>query len=636
MFCLSCSACIAICIKCDTFVYLFSLTVFTDKELLRGKSAAEPILERDKEQHKLSFNTSPLKESHSSNTKNEDFMSEQVLPRKSKACTDLIKEWKETKKNKKLTRISIIPSADAENIPPCLAQHDHARYSISNADVGCPVQESTRIHSRHSIDKLLNDSEDSIQSCKGASQSELCEDLKHNITEEDSFKQLNIKRKCDRFSDDEVTDSLSLLKINRSKPEETQLYFTAQCEVLEQDLSNQAGMEETEEKQIGNGMGANSSEELGDTENISEGPVESLDRTSFVEIKDASAQVEFEDETCLPSFKSEFSNHLESASVSSQNDSEQYSSDCSKRDSFCEEIAKVTDVQSQVENQQLQKSNDSSYIEMEDVSLQTSAISPSQKQTEQEIESDAFYVEVEERSLQTSTTHCSQWEDAVPECDDHQDSVPEKNSNQSLTESSSKESSVCNKKTTNLGDTNFSSDEDTASDKSTTFERKKVNLKVTDRQVEQRNKETPTSKLMDHTEKVSQLKLKNWSDLDDSLPDLLSSGTQNQALKGISWARTAASGQQTPSKVTAQYAEFSSDSENDGPRFKDTGVHRFEGVLSSDSDVDVPDIKGKDKEKSTDVLSSDSDDFMPQRKCPEYAKKTACKTDHSTDNDHWR
>lgn len=621
---------------------------FTDEELSKAKHNKEnQTLGKDREKHKLSFNTSPLKENHSENISSEDF-TEPVPPRKSKACTDLTKEWRVTQNSKKkLSRISIIPSAEPENISHGLITCGDKRYSISNADVGCPIQESTRIHSRKSIDNLLDDSEDSNRSREGRNQSG---ELKQNISEEDSYRQLHIMKKCPNLGDNEVINAMNLLKINKSKDEETQFYTTAHCEVLEQDLF-QTVMEDGDKSHNDVSKSERPVEESENTQNEVNSSVDRSDNSSYIELVDASAQVE---KSCLSN--SEILDHSKIASNSSQNDSHQENSESSGKDSFFEEIVKVAEIPNQevVRVDQVQGSSDSSYIEIADASLQTSVVSQSHKNRKQELESDSSYVEVEERSLQTSTTIFSQKEeggcslsgsewDQISSENDDQIQEKEENSNSNVTESSVTCARICSEQNSSPSNTRFSSDEDGgSSDDSFTYLKKKVNPKKNDARGKKMEEKISVIKILNTygmTEKCS-------THLDDSLPDIIPTETHSEK----KW--------ETINKTDDHCAGFSSDSENDVHDNQDSGVHRFEEVLSTDSDNDLPErnsagvpsiedvlspdsdrdlqrVTGANKQGNIGLVSSDSDDFLSDIPY-QNRKKTSVKKDLKTSSDHWR
>eukprot|EP00105_Crassostrea_gigas_P013351 XP_011429648.1 PREDICTED: acidic repeat-containing protein [Crassostrea gigas] len=623
-----------------------------DEELSKAKHFKEnKTLGKDREQHKLSFNTSPLKENQSQNISSEDFLEpEPVPPRKSKACTDLTKEWRINQNSKKkLSRISIIPSAEAENISHGLITHGDKRYSISNADVGCPVQESTRIHSRQSIDNLLDNSEDSNRSCEGRNQSG---ELKQNISEEDSYRQLHIMKKRPNLGDDKVIDAMNLLKINRSKEEETQFYTTAHCEVSEQDLLFQTVMEDGD-KSPSNDV-SKSERRVEESENIqseADSSVERLggsDSSSYVELVDASAQVE---KSCLSS--SEIVEGSETAS-NSQGDSHHENSESSGKDSFCEKIVKVTEIQSQedVSVGQVQGSSDSSYIEIADASLQTSVVSQSQKNHKQELGSDSSYVEVEERSLQTSTTNlshkegdrssfsASEWDQISSENNDQ--GLIKGGNSESVTESLMKCDRICSEQNSSASNTRFSSDEDGSSDDSFTYLKEKLNSKENDASCKKMDGKISAIKML-NTDRMME---KCASHLDDSLPDIIPTETHSEKKR------------ETRKKTDDCYAEFSSDSDNDVHDDQNSGAHRFEEVISSDSDNDLPErtsavipsienvlssdsdedlqrVTGANKQGNTGLLSSDSDDFLSDIPY-QNRKKTSVKKDRKTSTDHWR
>lgn len=625
---------------------------FTDEELSKAKHCKEnQTLGKDREQHKLSFNSSPLKENHSQNISSDNF-TEPVPPRKSKACTDLTKEWRVTQNSKKkLSRISIIPSAETDNISYGLITHGDKRYSISNADVGCPIQESTRIHSRQSIDNLLDDSEDSNPSREERNQSG---ELKQNISDEDSYRQLHIMKKHPNLGEHEVINAMNLLKINKSKGEETQFYTTAQCEVLEQDLLFQTVMEDGDKSHNNDVLKSERPvEESENIQSIADSLIEKVDgsdSSSYIELMDASAQVE---KSCLSN--SEISEPSKIASNSSHNDSHQENSESSGKDSFFEEIVKVTKIQSQedVSVDQVQGSSDSSYIEIADASLQTSVISHSQKNHKQGLGSDSSYVEVEERSLQTSTTNLShkeegrsslsgsEWDQISSENND-QAQMKGDNSDSNVTESPMKYDRIWSEQNSSAGNTRFSSDEDGSSEDSFTYIEKKVNPKKNDARGKKMEEKISVIKNL-NTDRMTE---KCSSHLDDSLPDIIPSKTHSVKKS------------EARNKTDDRCAGFSSDSENDARDNQDSGVHRFEEVLSPDSDNDLPRrtsadvpsmedvlssdsdkdlqrVTGANKQGSIDVLSSDSDDFLSDIPY-QNRKKTSVKKDRKTSSDHWR
>ncbi|XP_062566615.1 germ cell nuclear acidic protein-like [Saccostrea cucullata] len=558
-----------------------------EKESLNAhRSKENPLLEKVTEKHKLSFNSSPLQEKqiHSSN---EDFI-EQVLPRKSKACIDLTKEWKETKKKlKKTTRISIIPSADTENISPVFPINRDKRYSISTVEVGNPIQESTRIHSRESIDKLLDLSSSSNLSEKESSQNK---STRQSLTEEDSYRQLNIMKdgKQSHCPKEDLTNSISVMQVNRSRHEETQLYTTAPCEVLEPGPAFQTVMEG-----LGDDIPEEAVQTLEDLQSIPESSVESAERTdnsSYIEIEDASAQADVKEISvkCLSVSKSQ-----KPGTDSSQNDLLQNSSDSSGIYSVHEPIVIVTDVETEEVSNRVEESTDSSYVEIEDVSLQTSAVVHSQKDFDEDTESGSSYVEVEERSFQTSFIKGSQKDDhgskissgkATQNLDIHYveregDRYFKTEQNLSSEENFIENSEKCKSKeeSGSMGHTNFSSDEESFSDGLFTPVTKNVvqkapgvtNVRITP-EVEKVILDNGTEDLNEEKECI----VENSSDLDDSLPDI------DQRIK-----HTKDKVGNSASKLkTAKYVDISSDSDNDLPDVKGAGLQWDEGILSSDSD----------------------------------------------------
>lgn len=461
-------------------------------------------------------------------------------------------------------------------------------------------------------------------------------------------------KKRPNLGDDEVVDAMNLLKINRLKEEETQFYTTAHCDVSEQDLLFQTVMEDGD-KSPSNDVSKSESrvEELENIQSVGDSSVERLDgcdSSSYVELVDASAQVE---KSYLSS--SEIVEGNKTASNSSQGDSHQENSESSGKDSFCEKIMKVTEIQSQedISVDQVQGSSDSSYIEIADASLQTSVVSQSQKNHKQELGSDSSYVEVEERSLQTSTTNlshkegdrssfsASEWDQISSE---NNDQVQVKGGNfESVTESPMKCDRICSEQNSNASNTRFSSDEeDGSSDDSFTYLKEKVNSKKND----------ASGKKID--EKISAIKNLNTdrmmekcaSHLDDSLPDIIPTETHSEKKR------------ETRKKADDCYAEFSSDSDNDVHDDQNSGAHRFEEVISSDSDNDLPErtsagvpsmedvlssdsdedlqrVTGANQQGNTGVLSSDSDDFLSDIPY-QNRKKTSVKKDRKTSSDHWR
>lgn len=458
-------------------------------------------------------------------------------------------------------------------------------------------------------------------------------------------------KKRPNLGDNEVIDAMNLLKINRSKEEETQFYTTAHCEVSEQDLLFQTVMEDGD-KSPSNDVSKSERrvEESENIQSVADSSVERLggsDSSSYVELVDASAQVE---KSCLSS--SEIVEGNKTASNSSQGDSHQENSESSGKDSFCEKIVKVTEIQSQedVSVDQVQGSSDSSYIEIADASLQTSVVSQSQKNHKQELGSDSSYVEVEERSLQTSTTNLSHKEgDRSSFSASEWDQISSENNDQvkggnfeSVTESPMKCDRICSEQNSSASNTRFSSDEDGSSDDSFTYLKKRVNSKKND----------ASGKKMDG--KISAIKKLNTdrmmekcsSHLDDSLPDIIPTETQSEKKR------------ETRKKTDDCYAEFSSDSDNDVHDDQNSGAHRFEEVISSDSDNDLPErtsavvpsienvlssdsdedlqsVTGANKQGNTGLLSSDSDDFLSDIPY-KNRKKTSVKKDRKTSSEHWR
>ncbi|XP_061185055.1 uncharacterized protein LOC133193096 [Saccostrea echinata] len=584
-----------------------------------NRSKEKHLLHQDKEIHKLSFNTSPLQEKQILYSY-EDLI-EPVLPRKSKACTDLTKEWKESKKSlKKTTRISIIPAADTENISPGLAVNSDRRYSISTAEVGNPIQESTRIHSRESIDKLLDLSNSSNLSKKESSKNE---STRQNVTDEDSYRHLNIMKnhKQSNFPEDDQTNSISVMQINRSRHEETQFYTTAQCEVLEPafqtvmedfvDISN----DDVPEKPV---------QALEDLQNISDRSVKGPERTdnsSYIEIEDASAQADVREINYLSDSKSQKLEGDDSISPQSD-DSIRKSNDSSGIYPVCEQIVKVTDVETEEVMNHVEESTDSSYVEIEDVSLQTSAVVHSQKNFDEDTASGSSYVEVEERSFQTSFIKVSQKgsqgntispEKATQNLNKIQNAGREGNryfkteQNLSSQEENFMESSVtCKSKEESgiIGHTNFSSDEESSSDCLFT---KKVVPKApgfTSLRITQEDEKGMVDNRTEDVNGEKECNVESSSDFDDFLPDI------NQRIK-----HTQDKAGNSANKVkTAKYVD-----------------------ISSDSDSDLPDVKGAGLQWDEGILSSDSDDFLSDRGFSVKKNKVSSKTGQQQPSTvHWR
>lgn len=459
-------------------------------------------------------------------------------------------------------------------------------------------------------------------------------------------------KKRPNLGDDKVIDAMNLLKINRSKEEETQFYTTAHCEVSEQDLLFQTVMEDGD-KSPSNDV-SKSERRVEESENIqseADSSVERLggsDSSSYVELVDASAQVE---KSCLSS--SEIVEGSETAS-NSQGDSHHENSESSGKDSFCEKIVKVTEIQSQedVSVGQVQGSSDSSYIEIADASLQTSVVSQSQKNHKQELGSDSSYVEVEERSLQTSTTNlshkegdrssfsASEWDQISSENNDQ--GLIKGGNSESVTESLMKCDRICSEQNSSASNTRFSSDEDGSSDDSFTYLKEKLNSKENDASCKKMDGKISAIKML-NTDRMME---KCASHLDDSLPDIIPTETHSEKKR------------ETRKKTDDCYAEFSSDSDNDVHDDQNSGAHRFEEVISSDSDNDLPErtsavipsienvlssdsdedlqrVTGANKQGNTGLLSSDSDDFLSDIPY-QNRKKTSVKKDRKTSTDHWR
>lgn len=555
---------------------------------------------------KISFKLSPLQEKVVQNISNEDF-EEPIPPHKSKACTDLTKECKEKKKViKKVTRISIIPSVNAENVSPVFAQHSDKRYSISNADAGNPIQESTRIHSRQSIDQLLGMSSESSQSCK---------DNTENDTEEDSYRQLNIQKnhKHSDSGDVGLTKAPSRIQITRSDQEDTQLYTTAQSEILETDPLYQTGMEK--EVEILDGNPSNSMEASEDVQNILESSVEStkrMDSSSYIEMEDASAQVDVSDGNHKLDSKSEFQNPNGAGSKSSPNGSLLKCSDNSGLDSLCEQIVKVAHVHSQEESNVVEESDDLSSIEIGDVSLQTSAFLLSQKNSNIVTESDSSYVEVTETSIQTSFTG------VLPKDNGHKSfaSLCDQESNRSdsagMNEGNSMKSEPQNSSsvreenteravTSNSKENNgfvhhniFSSGEESSDDDFITSKGKVIQKtpKSTNVGVKKQDEKGSVHKVTEGGKVKAEVNTERL-DLDDSLSDIIPRARHTEE----------------PPRVGAVCETVK------GPQYPD---------LSSDSDDDVSEENGEDWVEG--VLSSDSDDFLSDRGISVKEKRKNLKT----------